>query len=193
MKSYVAVAEIQIDASPARVWSAMTDPAEIGQYMFGSEVVTDWEPGSPIVWRGEYEGKSYEDHGEILEFEPERRLVMTHFSPLNGEDDVPENYHVLAYEVEEVDGETRVRLTQDNNTSPRRPSTRGPTGRKCSQGSSPSSSGVRLAAQARRGTNARQFRAACVREAAVAASRGVAGGRPPRAPHRSRGSALRAR
>jgi outer membrane protein TolC len=43
---------------------------------------------------------------------------MTHFSPLSGEEDVPENYHVLAYEVEEVDGETRVRLTQDNNSSP---------------------------------------------------------------------------
>ena len=118
MKSYVAVAEITIDASPVRVWSALTDPAEIEQYMFGSEVVTGWEPGSRIVWRGEYEGKSYEDHGEILVFEPERRLVMTHFSPLSGEEDVPENYHVLAYEVEEVDGETRVRLTQDNNSSP---------------------------------------------------------------------------
>ena len=52
--------------------------------MFGSEVETDWEPGSRIVWRGKYAGMSYEDHGEILEFEPESRLVMTHFSPLSG-------------------------------------------------------------------------------------------------------------
>jgi uncharacterized protein YndB with AHSA1/START domain len=118
MKDHVAVAEIQIDASPTRVWSALTDPAEIEQYMFGSEVVTDWEPGNRIVWRGEYEGKSYEDHGEILEYEPERRLVMTHFSPLAGEEDVPENYHVLAYDIAESDGETRVSLTQDNNASP---------------------------------------------------------------------------
>jgi uncharacterized protein YndB with AHSA1/START domain len=118
MKGHATVAEIQIDATPARVWSALTDPAEIEQYMFGSEVLTDWEPGGRIVWRGKYAGTSYEDHGEILEFEPESRLVVTHFSPLSGEEDVPENYHVLAYEVEEVDGETRVRLTQDNNTSP---------------------------------------------------------------------------
>ena len=118
MRGDVAVAEIQIDATPARVWSALTDPAEIEQYMFGSEVVTDWEPGSRIVWRGTYGGMSYEDHGEILEFEPESRLVMTHFSPLSGEEDIPENYHVLTYEVEVADGETRVRLTQDNNTNP---------------------------------------------------------------------------
>ena len=118
MKGHVAVAEIRIDASATRVWNALTDPAEIEQYMFGSEVVTDWEPGSRIVWRGEYDGKSYEDHGEILAFEPERRLVMTHFSPLNGEEDVPENYHQLAYDIAELDGGTRVRLTQDNNPSP---------------------------------------------------------------------------
>ncbi len=118
MKGCVAVAEIQIDAAPARVWSALTDPAEIEQYMFGSEVVTDWEPGSRIVWRGEYEGKSYEDHGKILVFEPDRLLAMTHFSSLSGEQDVPENYHSLWYEVDEVDGGTRVRLTQDNNRSP---------------------------------------------------------------------------
>ena len=118
MKGHVAVAEIQIDAAPGRVWSALTDPAEIEQYMIGSEVVTDWEPGSRIVWRGEYEGKGYEDHGEILVFEPDRLLVMTHFSPLSGEQDLPENYHALWYEVDEVDGGTRVRLTQDNNRSP---------------------------------------------------------------------------
>jgi uncharacterized protein YndB with AHSA1/START domain len=118
MSGHVAVAEIQIDASPARVWSALTDPAEINQYMFGSQVVTDWEPGSRIVWKGEYEGKSYEDHGEILESEPERRLVLTHFSPLSGAEDVQENYHTLTYELHEVDGQTRVTLTQDNNTSP---------------------------------------------------------------------------
>ena len=70
MRNHVAVAEVQIDATPARVWRALTDPAEIEQYMFGSKVETDWEPGSRIVWKGEYEGKSYEDHGEILRSNP---------------------------------------------------------------------------------------------------------------------------
>jgi uncharacterized protein YndB with AHSA1/START domain len=116
MKSHVAVAEVQIDATPARVWSALTSPTEIEQYMFGSKVVTDWEPGSSIVWKGEYEGKSYEDHGEILEVEPKKRLVMTHYSPLGGKQDAPENYHTLTYELDEVDeGTTRVQLSQDNN------------------------------------------------------------------------------
>jgi uncharacterized protein YndB with AHSA1/START domain len=71
---YVAKAEAEIEAPAARVWRALTDPDEIEQYMFGSRVETDWEPGSQIVWRGTYEGKAYEDKGEVVTIEPERRL-----------------------------------------------------------------------------------------------------------------------
>jgi uncharacterized protein YndB with AHSA1/START domain len=117
MTDHVAAAEIEIEESPAKVWAALTDPEQIKQYMFGSEVVTDWKPGSPIVWKGEYEGKTYEDKGEIVEIEPERRLKVTHFSPSSGQEDRPENYHTVLYELEERDGTTRVSLSQDNNPS----------------------------------------------------------------------------
>jgi uncharacterized protein YndB with AHSA1/START domain len=117
MVGHVTTAETEIDASPDQVWSALTDPEQIKQYMFGSQVETDWQPGSPIVWKGEYEGKQYEDKGEIVEIEPERRLKVTHFSPLGGQEDVPENYHTLLYELEARDGKTRVSLSQDNNPS----------------------------------------------------------------------------
>ena len=115
MADYVATAESEIDAPPSQVWAALTDPEQIKKYMFGSQVETDWRPGSPIVWKGEYEGKRYEDKGEIVEFEPERRLKMTHFSPLSGQEDVPENYHTLVYELEEHGAKTRVSLSQDKN------------------------------------------------------------------------------
>jgi uncharacterized protein YndB with AHSA1/START domain len=114
---HVATAEIDIDAPRDKVWTALTDPAQIKEYMFGSQVVTDWEQGSPIVWKGEYEGKTYEDRGEILEIEPERRLKVTHFSPLSGQEDVPENYHTLLYELDQRDGKTHVSLSQDRNPS----------------------------------------------------------------------------
>jgi uncharacterized protein YndB with AHSA1/START domain len=117
MGDHVATAEIEIDAPRDRVWTALTDPEQIKEYMFGSRVETDWKPGSPIVWKGEYEGKQYEDKGEIVDIEPERRLQMTHFSPLSGKEDRPENYHTLVYELEGRDGKTRVSLRQDNNPS----------------------------------------------------------------------------
>jgi uncharacterized protein YndB with AHSA1/START domain len=117
MSDYVATAEIDIDASPREVWAAMTDPGQIKEYMFGSHVVTDWKQGSPIVWKGEYEGKKYEDKGEIVEIDPERRLKVTHFSPLSGHEDRPENYHTVLYELEEREGCTHISLSQDNNAS----------------------------------------------------------------------------
>lgn len=117
MGDHIATAQIEIEAPPQRVWTALTDPVEIEKYMFGSHVVTDWKPGSPIVWKGEYEGKKYEDKGKILEFEPERRLRVTHFSPLSGQEDVPANYHTLTYELEGNGGKTHVALRQDNNAT----------------------------------------------------------------------------
>jgi uncharacterized protein YndB with AHSA1/START domain len=117
MADHVAVAEIAIEATPDRVWEALTDPGQIQRYMFGSKVETDWKPGSPIIWKGEYDGKRYEDHGEIVDVVPGSRLELTHFSPLGGAEDVPENYHRIVYELEADGAGTRVRLTQDNNST----------------------------------------------------------------------------
>jgi uncharacterized protein YndB with AHSA1/START domain len=115
MSDYVARAEAEIDAKPAQVWKALTEPDLIEKYMFGSQVVTDWKVGSPIVWKGEYEGKAYEDKGEVVAIEPGKRLEVTHFSPLGGQEDSPENYHTLVYELDERGGVTHLSLSQDNN------------------------------------------------------------------------------
>jgi uncharacterized protein YndB with AHSA1/START domain len=115
--SLVAKAEIDVTAPASEVWKALTDPETIAKYFFGSQVQTDWRPGSPIVWKGEYQGNRYEDKGEILEVEENRLLRMTHFSPMTGLADSPENYHTLTYKLDERGGSTHVSLSQDNNES----------------------------------------------------------------------------
>lgn len=115
--NFIASSTITIHASADRVWSVLTDPTAIKEFMFGTEVVTDWTVGGPIVWRGVWKGKNYEDKGVILEFEPGKRLVNTHFSPLSGQEDTPENYHTLTWTLEPEDGKTRLTLAQDNNAS----------------------------------------------------------------------------
>jgi uncharacterized protein YndB with AHSA1/START domain len=114
MSGQTITAEVEISASPQQVWSALTDPELIRQYFFGSTVETSWEPGTPITWSGEYDGTSYQDKGEVIDVVPGQRLVVTHFSPMAGQDDVPENYHRLTYSLEKEGDATRLTLEQDN-------------------------------------------------------------------------------
>lgn len=112
----IAKAETTIDTSPDKVWNALTDPEMIRKYMFGTNVNSEWKEGARITWKGEWEGKQYEDKGKILIMEPKKKLQYSHFSPLSGVADVPENYHIVTIDLKEEDGKTSVSLTQDNNT-----------------------------------------------------------------------------
>jgi uncharacterized protein YndB with AHSA1/START domain len=116
-KGLTSTASVTIDAPTAEVWDAFTNPAIIKQYMFGTDAVSEWKEGSPIVWKGEYEGREYEDKGVILELRPERLLRYSHYSPLSGQPDVPESYHTVTVELIGRGTRTDVRLTQDNNAT----------------------------------------------------------------------------
>jgi hypothetical protein len=78
-------------------------------------VTTDWNEGSPIIWEGEWDGRPYQDKGTVREVRPPQVLEYSHFSPLIGLPDVPENYHTVRIEVVEDGPETTVTLIQDNN------------------------------------------------------------------------------
>jgi uncharacterized protein YndB with AHSA1/START domain len=91
------------------------NPEAIKQYMFGTNVVSDWREGSPISWRGEWQGQPYEDRGVILQVRPGRTLQYSHFSPLSGLPDRAESYHTVTIELSGEGNQTRVSLAQDNN------------------------------------------------------------------------------
>ena len=114
-KNLVAEASTAIAAGRGLVWDALVTPDAIKHYMFGAEVESDWEPGSPITWKGEFNGRKFEDKGEILEIEPERLLQYSHFSPLSGKEDRAENYHTVTIQISGSGDESVVSLAQDNN------------------------------------------------------------------------------
>ncbi len=111
----IAKASEVIEAPVETVWDALVDRKAIKKYMFGATVTSEWRKGSPIMWKGEYQGKAYEDKGVIIEIEAGRVLKYSHFSPLSGLPDKPENYHDVTIELAEEGHATRVSLSQDNN------------------------------------------------------------------------------
>jgi uncharacterized protein YndB with AHSA1/START domain len=116
----VATASIAIGAPIQKVWDALINPEMIKQYMFGTNVHSDWKEGSAIIWSGEWQGKTYEDKGTILKIEKEHLLQYSHFSPIGGKPDIPENYNTITIELIEISADcarTNVTLWQDNNES----------------------------------------------------------------------------
>ena len=106
-----------INAPASKVWEALTQPEQIKQYLFGTQVTTDWRVGSPITYKGEWKGKAYEDKGKVLEVEPRKRLVSTFWSALAGLPDTPENYKTVRYELAPEGDRTKLTITQDNNAT----------------------------------------------------------------------------
>ena len=116
-KTFVATTTITINAPTSRVWEALTKPDLIKQYLFGTEVTTDWRVGSPITYQGTWEGKAYKDKGKVLQVEPGKLLVSTFWSSLSGLPDVPASYQTVRYELATEGGGTRLTVTQDNNAT----------------------------------------------------------------------------
>jgi uncharacterized protein YndB with AHSA1/START domain len=114
-KDHIARVSTVIDAPVSSVWDALVNPETIKQYMFGTDVVSSWEEGSPIVWKGEWQGKSYEDKGVIKQYKPGELLQFIHFSPLSGLPDEPDNYHTVTISVTPDGSRTRLVLTQNRN------------------------------------------------------------------------------
>jgi uncharacterized protein YndB with AHSA1/START domain len=117
ISTFVANATITVNAPIARVWDALVNPEIIKKYMFDTNVISKWTVGSSITWSGMWQGRKYEDKGVILRLEPRRLIQYTHFSPLSGLPDVPENYHTVTIELSRDGKQTHISLMQDHNAT----------------------------------------------------------------------------
>jgi uncharacterized protein YndB with AHSA1/START domain len=109
-----AASNIIINASVSKVWKALTDPAQIKEYLFGTNITSDWKKGSPITYEGEWQGKKYKDKGVIIDIIPEKLLHTTYWSSMSGNEDKPENYNNVIYKLQPSGGGTLVTISQDN-------------------------------------------------------------------------------
>lgn len=110
-----AKASVTVNASPERVWEALTNPKDIKQYLFGTDARSDWKEGSAVTYTGEWEGKKYEDKGTVIKSIPNQLLHTTYYSSMSGKEDKPENYSDVIYRIDTAGGKTVLTITQNNN------------------------------------------------------------------------------
>ncbi len=95
-----------INADAKKVWDALINPSKIKIYLYGTDTVTDWKPGSPIIFQGEYEGHKYKDEGKILENKPLELISYSYWSGFTGLENKPENHSKITYHVKAIDANT---------------------------------------------------------------------------------------
>ena len=105
---------IKIVAPRKKVWRALTEPELVKQWQYGSDLLTTWEIGAPIVFRNEWNGQVFEQKGSVLEFSPHSRVKYSLFVPRPDLQDIPEHCFFMTYELSETEGVTSLLVRQED-------------------------------------------------------------------------------
>ena len=105
---------VTIDAPVDRVWLAITTPELIKRWFFGVDTRSSWTEGGELVHTGELNGRPYEDKGVIVRIEPPTLLEHTHWSPMAGRPDHPENYETVTYRLTDLGGTSKLTVSEVN-------------------------------------------------------------------------------
>src|ERR1700736_3423615 len=116
-RNLIAKSSIQINNTIDEAWKALVNPEIVEKYMLGSQQLSDWQKGSSIIWKKDFNGRKFEDKGVILEITPQKSLKYTHYSPASGKPDAPENYQTVSVTLQENAKGTTIELRSDNNAS----------------------------------------------------------------------------
>ncbi len=103
----------QIHASVQDAWDLLVNPARASELWWGSTVESDFTPGHPIVWKGVWEGKPFEDRGTILTVQPPTLLKYSHWAPSFGED-VEANRNFLTWQLAPEGAGVKVTFRHEN-------------------------------------------------------------------------------
>jgi uncharacterized protein YndB with AHSA1/START domain len=106
---------VSLNTTPMHLWEILTQGAYSKQYMYNCVVESDWQVGSPITWKGHYQGYDAFQKGEILEITPLQRIKFTTFDPNYGMEDIPKNYIHVTYQIASTE-ESTTQLIVTNET-----------------------------------------------------------------------------
>lgn len=99
-----------IRTTPATLWRALREPEFTRQYWVGTWQESTWQPGAS--WRNMIPDGRVADSGEVLEIEPQRRLVLSWRNEF-----VPElraeGFSRMTYELEPVGESVKLTVTHE--------------------------------------------------------------------------------
>ena len=112
------IKSIDINAPASTVWSVLTNPDLMKQWIIDSEIniSSEWKAGSPILIQGDLHGLPFENKGTILQWEPEKVFAYNYWSSLSQHADIPENYVVLTFRLTPAGDSTTLAITLSNVT-----------------------------------------------------------------------------
>jgi uncharacterized protein YndB with AHSA1/START domain len=105
---------VEISAPAKKVWLALTVPDLVKRWQYGSDLLTTWEVGTPIIFRNEWNGRVFEQRGNVVEFSPTSRLKYSLFVPRPDLHDIPEHYFFMTYELTESEDVTSLLVRQED-------------------------------------------------------------------------------
>ncbi|MET3729363.1 uncharacterized protein YndB with AHSA1/START domain [Fictibacillus halophilus] len=98
-----------IETSSEKLWDALTNGDLTEQYFFGSRVDSEWKEGSQITYS---RGSKVTDWGEILTYEPQKKLSFTWFN--KWDDEVRKKPTIATFLLKELNGTVRLTLRHEN-------------------------------------------------------------------------------
>lgn len=103
--------ETFIRATAEKIWEALTSAAFTSQYFHGTRIHSDWQVGSPVIFKGDGDNAVVE--GEVLVANRPTQLSYS-WRTLYDEELAKERPSRVTFDIEAMDGVCRLRITHDN-------------------------------------------------------------------------------
>jgi uncharacterized protein YndB with AHSA1/START domain len=108
------ISTLIINAPVQKVWDTLTKPELVKLWQYGSDLITTWEPDSPIRFSTAWEDKVFEQWGTVLEMKPNELIRYSLFAPAPGREDNPENYFIMNYILTRNNEKTILEIIQED-------------------------------------------------------------------------------
>ncbi|HMS70425.1 MAG TPA: SRPBCC domain-containing protein [Saprospiraceae bacterium] len=109
------VSRIKIKAEKSKVWEVITNPIHIKAWQFNSDLETTWQVDDDITFSTAWDGNIYKQWGKVIAYQPYEMVRYSLFAPRPGLEDIPENYFIMTYLLQDLDGETELEILQEDN------------------------------------------------------------------------------